>query len=149
MRWFKRRRKVREEPRWLIFATEAAAQEWLAEQELATGEPMFISKHTQESGGTYETYRGSDAEVAKTFLMSKSVDRDLYYIVVETPGGNWGMDIKGLYLEALLPWQLDTSTADCEGQIHAVVNIFGFRMAARGVVENYVVKIGCGRCAHI
>lgn len=64
MRWFKRRRKILEEPRLPVFASEAAAQKWL-EQKLATGEPRFTSKHTQENGATYETYHGSDVEVAK------------------------------------------------------------------------------------
>lgn len=115
----------------------------------AAAEPRFVFKENQRNGAVYETYRADDAEAAKAFLMTKRVDRELYYIVVETPRGNWGMDIEGLYLEQLLPWQLDTSAADCVGQIHSLTNAFGLSMAAGGKADNYVVEVKCGRCGHL
>lgn len=36
---------------------------------------------------SYLTLAGPDAERAKDFLRNESVDRELYYIVVETPDG--------------------------------------------------------------
>jgi len=49
--------------------------------------------------------------------MTKRVDKKLYYIEVETPEGAWGMDIEGLYLVRLLPWQKNISLAKCDGYI--------------------------------
>ncbi|WP_329259913.1 CHAT domain-containing protein [Actinoallomurus sp. NBC_01490] len=115
----------------------------------ATGQPTFVFHETNQNGAVYETYRAADAEAAKAFLMTKQVDKRLYYIVVETPRGNWGMDIEGLYLENLLPWQLDTSAADCIGQIRSVTNFFGLASAARGTVDNYVAQVQCGRCGRL
>jgi tetratricopeptide (TPR) repeat protein len=114
-----------------------------------TDEPVFVSTETTQDGNVYETYRASDAEAAKAFLLTKRVDRDLYYIVVETPCGNWGMDVEGLYLENLLHWQLDAGPVDCAGQIHSLPNRFGVVMAAQGNVDNFVVRVRCGRCAHL
>ena len=48
---------------------------------------------------TYEVYKGHTAQEAREFLATKTVDQPLYYIVVETPEGNWGKDIQGLYKE--------------------------------------------------
>lgn len=114
-----------------------------------TDEPIFVFTETNQNGNVYETYRASDAEAAKAFLLTKQVDRDLYYIVVETPSGNWGMDVEGLYLENLLRWQLDAGPVDCVGQIHSLPNRFGVVMAAQGNVDNFVVRVRCGRCGHL
>lgn len=48
---------------------------------------------------TYEIYRGPDATTAKEFLSRKSVTKQNYYIIVETPEGNYGRDIGGIYKE--------------------------------------------------
>ena len=48
---------------------------------------------------TYEVYRAKTAQQAREFLEGKTVTEKLYYIVVETPEGNWGKDIKGMYKE--------------------------------------------------
>lgn len=108
----------------------------------------FLRKE-QQGKNTYELYQGKDAESARQFLLTKQVDKQLYYIVVETPEGNWGMDIQGLYLEKLLPWQLDSGSADCTGQIVPMSwNNFGLEMAAKKFNDNFIVKIKCGSCAN-
>ena len=48
---------------------------------------------------TYEVYRAPSKEAALAFLNTKKVTKKLYYIVVETPEGNWGLDITGIYQE--------------------------------------------------
>lgn len=110
-------------------------------------EPKFVRKDRNQSG-TYETYRGRDAETAKTFLMKKRVDEQQYYIVVETPEGNWGLDVKGLYLERLLPFQKEISSAKCEGSTCGLPDMFGLQMAARGINDNFIAKVECGNCQH-
>jgi hypothetical protein len=113
-----------------------------------TQTPKFLRK---EQGGknTYEIFQSRDAESARQFLLTKQVDRQFYYIVVETPEGNWGMDIQGLYLERLLPWQLESGSADCTGQIIPMSwNNFGLEMAAKKFNDNFIVKIECGSCSN-
>ena len=98
---------------------------------------------------SYLTLAGSDAERAKAFLGNEFVDRELYYIVVETPDGTWGLDIEGLYLEQLRPWQLDTGSAEYEVPAGSFAgNSHGAELAKLGRVDNFLVWIGCGRCAH-
>lgn len=48
---------------------------------------------------TYEIYRGPNSETAKAFLKKKNVSQRMYYIIVETPEGNYGKDIDGIYKE--------------------------------------------------
>lgn len=111
-------------------------------------QPKFIRKERQGKN-TYEIYKGRDAESAREFLMTKRVDKPLYYIVVETPEGNWGMDVKGLYLERLLPWQMNIRSAECEGHIIPMSHTtFGLQMAAKGFNDNFIVKVQCGKCEH-
>ena len=110
-------------------------------------QPQFVGKE-QRLTGTYETYRGTDAESAKAFLATKKVDRERYYIVVETPEGNWGVDVKGLYLEKLLPFQTDVDAAECEGRKCGSVDMLGLEMAARGMSDNFVMMVECGQCGH-
>jgi ssDNA-binding Zn-finger/Zn-ribbon topoisomerase 1 len=112
-----------------------------------SGQPKFIRKDRNQ-GATYETYKGKDAETAKEFLMTKRVDEQKYYIIVETPEGNWGLDVKGLYLERLLPFQKDINSAKCEGSTCVMPDMFGLQMAARGVNDNFIAKVECGNCKH-
>ena len=62
-------------------------------QQKTTGGITKICLKRQTSSGTYEVYRGNNAESARTFLASQKVDQKKYYIKVETPEGNWGIDI--------------------------------------------------------
>jgi len=110
--------------------------------------PKFVRKE-QKGNSTYEIYRGKDAETARAFLLKKRVDVQLYYIVVETPEGAWGMDVKGLYLEHLLPWQTKISSAECAGHIIPMsFDMFGLQMAARRYNDNFIAKVQCGKCEH-
>ncbi|MBF9015864.1 MULTISPECIES: hypothetical protein [unclassified Oceanispirochaeta] len=47
----------------------------------------------------YQIYNGPDEKTAKSFLEGMPVDQDYYYIVVETPEGNFGRDKNGIYSE--------------------------------------------------
>ena len=109
--------------------------------------PKFLRKDVRQ-GSTYEVYRGTTAEAAKTFLLTKRVDKPQYYIVVETTEGNWGMDVKGLYLEHLQPWQMNLASANCEGHTASFPDMFGLQMAAKGFNDNFIVLIKCGSCDH-
>ncbi len=96
----------------------------------------------------YEEYRCPDTELAKEYLLTRSVDQAQYYIVVETNNGNWGMDVKGLYKEHLLPWQTDVSSASVEGSTTGLPDTFSLEMAARGINDNFVGSVICGACGH-
>ena len=112
----------------------------------APAAPQFITK-TTNPGGTYEIYRGTDAESARQFLVTKKVTEAKYYIKVETPEGNWGIDKEGLYLEKLLPWQLNISAAKTNGNHNPFsASIFGAKFAKNGMADNFVVDVECGSC---
>ena len=51
------------------------------------------------STNTYRTYRGPSKAAAMAFLQANPVNKPLYYIVVETPEGNFGRDSSGIYEE--------------------------------------------------
>jgi len=107
----------------------------------------FVRKYAHGEG-VYETYKCDDAELAKEFLMTKSVDKQKYYLTVETPMGNWGMDIKGLYKEHLLSWQTDIASGEVVGQALGLPDSFSLEVAARGINDNFVVGVKCGHCGH-
>jgi DNA-directed RNA polymerase subunit RPC12/RpoP len=109
--------------------------------------PKFLRKENKGSS-TYEIYKASNPETAKSFLATKRVDKPQYYIIVETPEGNWGIDVKGLFIERLLPWQTNISSAQCEGHISRMADPFGLEMAAKGFNDNFVVPVKCGNCEH-
>jgi hypothetical protein len=67
---------------------------------------------------------------------------------VETPEGDWGLDIDGLYLEQLIPFQLDINSAGCEGIICGMPTPASLQYAANGVTDNFVVKVKCGKCSN-
>ncbi|MBP3210782.1 MAG: DUF805 domain-containing protein [Oscillospiraceae bacterium] len=48
---------------------------------------------------TYEVYTAPDKASAMAYLKTRTVSQRLYYIVVETPEGNFGRDINGFYQE--------------------------------------------------
>ena len=116
--------------------------------EPAAAGPKFVSKD-RKGDSTYEVYKGTDAESARAFLLGRRVDKPQYYVIVETPEGNWGMDVEGLFLENLLAWQKDTSRAECDGRVAKIPATFALAGAARGVNDNFVVEIACGKCEHV
>ena len=107
----------------------------------------FVRKYTK-GDSVYEVYKCEDVELAIEFLLTKSVGRQQYYVVVETPNGNWGMDIKGLFKEHLLSWQTDARSAEVEGHALGIADSFSIQMAARGINDNFVVGVKCGNCGH-
>ena len=115
----------------------------------STATPVFVGMQGGNSkSAKYEVYKCDDAEIAKEFLLSKKVTQDKYYIIVETPMGNWGMDKIGLYLERLLPWQLDMSKAECEGELFHPKSLKGLEFAAKKINDSFVTKVECGCCKH-
>jgi len=107
--------------------------------------PEFVEKR-QTPSGTYEVYRSNNAESARSFLASKTVDQAKYYIKVETPEGNWGVDIDGLYLEKLAPFQKNVDSAQCQGVLVGMPSASSLQYAANGIADNFVVAVRCGNC---
>lgn len=112
-----------------------------------SGGPKFLRKE-QKGGSTYEVYKGSDAKSAKAFLATIRVDKPRHYVIVETSEGNWGIDVKGIFLERLLPWQRDVGAAQCSGHLARMPDMFGVQMAAKGINDNFVSTVKCGKCEH-
>jgi hypothetical protein len=115
------------------------------------GKVALVRKYTDKNrlgNPTYEDYKCDDTELAKEFLMTKSVDKEYYYVTVQTPMGTWGIDVKGLYKERLLPWQTDMASAEAEGVTLGMAGQFALQAAARGINDNFVVGVKCGNCDH-
>jgi hypothetical protein len=113
---------------------------------MASDEVMLLRKDTAD-GGTYEVYHADTAEAARQFLLKKHVTAQFYYVVVETPEGNWGIDVQGLYLERLLSWQSDISKADVVGRpALGLVGLASAREAALGNTDNFIHGVICGAC---
>ena len=70
-------------------------------KEKDNGNPNNVrfNKKYQEGLFTYECYRGNNKADAMAFLKDKNVSESLYYIIVETPEGNFGRDKGGIYEE--------------------------------------------------
>ena len=47
----------------------------------------------------YRIYQAPDAASAKAYLEQNPVHQQLYYVIVETPEGNYCRDIDGMYKE--------------------------------------------------
>ncbi len=56
-------------------------------------------REDRANGATYRTYRGGSKADALAFLAEQNVTQREYYLVVETPEGNFGKDIQGFYQE--------------------------------------------------
>ena len=112
--------------------------------------PKFIEKRKTPSG-TYEVYKARNAGSAKNFLKSKKVNENKYYIKIETPEGNWGVDIDGLYLEKLQPFQQDSNyinSAEYEGSVSGIPSQASLQYAANNLSDNFIMEIECGQCKH-
>jgi len=67
-----------------------------------TGGVVFVREDVEERMGqdmVYRIHKGPDAASAKAFLQENPVHKRFYYIVVETPEGNYCRDIEGIYKE--------------------------------------------------
>jgi len=116
---------------------------------MSNDEPEYF-KTLEDGNRTYEMYFEDDAEKAKTWLLTKTVTKPLYYVTVKTERGTWGMDKEGLYLTDLLDFQSDLSLATAKGSIVGIPSMFNIGMAARGAADNFVVEVECGvkGCGH-
>lgn len=61
----------------------------------------LVGLDTKAKGYVYEVYRGDSLDVAMQFLESIPLEEipELHYIIVETPFGNVGKDLKGMFDE--------------------------------------------------
>lgn len=103
----------------------------------------------EEAGSTFECYAAPNPIIAKKFLKSIRVSKPFYYLVVETPGGTWGRDVDGLYLERLQSFQKSLEIAKVQGNIVGVASPVGVQAAADGLADNFVVDVKCGECEHV
>jgi hypothetical protein len=144
MAWLGRKRKPPTGPPPL--ATDEPLESW---RRRVTEAGLRLVEIKEKDQAVYQTLTCDDPEKAKDFLMKERVGKRLYYIVVDTPDGSWGLDIDGLFLEGLRPWQKDTANADCRGMISGTVdNMQSIRAAALGHNDNWVTIVSCGRCDH-
>lgn len=66
------------------------------------GKVVFVREDRQQKAGAtmiYRVHKAPDAASAMAFLEKNPVTRQFYYIVVETPEGNYCRDIQGMYKE--------------------------------------------------
>ncbi|MBN2858382.1 MAG: hypothetical protein JXN63_08270 [Candidatus Delongbacteria bacterium] len=62
----------------------------------------FVKEQTRVKMGhtfIYRMHKGPDAASAVAFLEKNPVQENMLYIIVETPEGNYGRDIQGIYKE--------------------------------------------------
>ncbi len=72
------------------------------EKKVEPAKVKFVREDREERYGQIMTYRihsAPDAATAKAFLEKNPVNKNYYYIVVETPEGNYCRDIGGMYKE--------------------------------------------------
>lgn len=63
-----------------------------------SNDAIYLRTDHQDSF-TYVIYKATSKASAIEFLKTKPVTKSLYYIVVETPEGNWARDKDGIYKE--------------------------------------------------
>lgn len=66
------------------------------------GEVKFKEKETKERMGvtqTYEVHTADSKADALVYLGKKTVAKANYYVIIETPEGNWGKDMTGVFEE--------------------------------------------------
>ena len=98
---------------------------------------------------TYEEYRASTAEEAKYFLELTSVSLPFYYVMVDTPQGEWGKDKDGLFLSKLCSFQRELSLRECDaGTALTPERMHDMQMAANGIADNYLLSVTCGSCGY-
>ncbi len=67
-----------------------------------SGKVVFVIEDRQQKMGmtmVYRIHKAPDAATAQAFLKQNPVTKPLYYMVVETPEGNYCCDIDGIYKE--------------------------------------------------
>lgn len=66
---------------------------------VSTAAAVTFVREYQKGIHTYREHRGPNKAAAMAFLQDHPVNRIYYYLVVETPEGNFGRDIDGIYAE--------------------------------------------------
>lgn len=51
------------------------------------------------SNNTYEEWSAPNTSAAQAYLNTREIAAKQYYLVVETPAGNWAKDVNGIYQE--------------------------------------------------
>jgi hypothetical protein len=69
-----------------------------AVQPILLNKVKFIKEH-KELTSIYRIYQAPNAATAKEYLRRNPVDKKLYYLIVETPDGNYCRDIEGTFKE--------------------------------------------------
>lgn len=70
-----------------------------SKQDKAHPEKVYFVKDQYANNATYKVYNGPDEKSAMSFLQQNPVTKDFYYLVVETPEGNFCRDKMGIYKE--------------------------------------------------
>ena len=78
----------------------SSSEKWTA----STGEQVtFKRKYSKQSlvmgTDTFEEWTAPSTQAAKEYLNTRMIAEGQYYLVVETPEGNWGKDLAGIYRE--------------------------------------------------
>jgi hypothetical protein len=81
------------------FGPTLAGMEWDLKPRVISFKERIMKPGAFGSTCVYEVYVGSSKMDALKFLEDKEATQDNYFIVVETPDGNWGKDRMGIYKE--------------------------------------------------
>jgi len=86
----------------LVFARTLLSKEKVFKSEPVVGdnrkEVVFL-REDKDNDNLWVVYKASSKTDAMAFLSNLTVDRSSYFVVVETPEGNFGRDINGIYQE--------------------------------------------------
>lgn len=86
------RRKNDREPERAVAATSPR-------QSVEIKDVVFLREDRLQDGTVYRIHKAPSAVAAKAWLQQNPVAKPLYYLMVETPDGNYGRDIDGIYKE--------------------------------------------------
>lgn len=112
--------------------------------------PRLASKGIRKQNNyTYEDYTALTAEAARFFLEQTTVNQPLYYVMVQTPEGEWGRDKDGMFLSQLCDFQRNLSLRQCDAKTALVPkSMLDVQMAANKVTDNYLLSVTCGQCGY-
>ena len=74
---------------------DASATPWRA----SNGDVVSFKRRWSKPEATYEEWTAPNAQAAKEYLNARVISERGYYVVIETPEGDWGKDIAGVYKE--------------------------------------------------
>lgn len=115
----------------------------------ATAGVRFARTEKDPSGGVHHVYEATSEAAALDFLDARDVGERMLFLHVDTPQGNWGRDVAGLFLESLRAWQDDVEGLSCHADIVGVPSRSQLEAAANGVSDNFVAELKCSKCGHL